>query len=154
MVQFLHFKRMKRHRIKPDGHCLPRAVFKGIKLLNICPEYITYSGFFQAAIVNIKDNIEKYSGFNTGSVDQAKEALDTYFLEKKYNLQENIIDAAIVSLAEVANCQIKVHYQCADGSFDNHSFVFKTCLLIRNDISHFLIVPHSAVRHCFTNYHN
>ena len=42
-------------------------------------------------------------------------------VEKNYNVESNIVDAAINKLAKITSCIIKIHYQCGDGPFDQHA---------------------------------
>ena len=66
-----------------DGHCLPRAVFRGAKNLNLLPQFITYSGLFKATVQRIETDINRYTGFITESVDSAIEDLNSYLIDKK-----------------------------------------------------------------------
>ena len=83
---------------------------------------ITYSQLFKAAIDDIKMNIVDYSGITLNGEEEAKLALDKYFLEKKYQFEDNIIDSVIIALAKISECQISVLYQRADGAFCTHNF--------------------------------
>ena len=40
MDTYLNFLRKERIQVKGDGHCLPRAVFRGAKHHNLLPEYV------------------------------------------------------------------------------------------------------------------
>ena len=122
MNAFLRFSRKIRIRVKGDGHCLPRAVFRGAKSLNLLPQFIKYSELLEAAIEDIKVNMDKFQFINVNGTESATKALDTYYKEKKYNSQENIIDAVIVSLAKITRCSISVHYQRGDLAFYQHDY--------------------------------
>ena len=115
--------------IKGDGHCLPRAIFRGAKHLNLIPQFITYTQLLRSSVEKIKANIQSdvtppentcYKDFITEGVDKAIEALDTYEKSKKYNLPSNIIDIVMFALSNETSCLIKVHYQERGGSFDTH----------------------------------
>ena len=43
-----------RIQTKPDGHCLPRAVFNGLKRKGFLPDYHNYKELFRDAISDIK----------------------------------------------------------------------------------------------------
>ena len=51
-----------RLQIKADGHCLPRAVFAGMKKKNLLPNYLSYKQVFLEAIKEIK-MADKYIAF-------------------------------------------------------------------------------------------
>ena len=119
MDVYLTSSRKKRISVKKDGHCLPRAVFRGAKHLNLISNLITYSALLKTVADGIKSDIPKYIGFITETEDSAKEALDSYITDKKYTLDSNIIDVVIFALAN-QTCEIKIHYQDKDGSFDMH----------------------------------
>ena len=46
----------KRKQIKPDGHCLLRAVFNGLKRKGFFPDHYYYKELFRDAISDIKYN--------------------------------------------------------------------------------------------------
>ena len=118
MDVYLKFSRKKRFAVKGDGHCLPRAVFRGAKYLNL--NYITYSALLKAAADGIKSDFLKYTGIITDTEVSAKKALDTYIVGKIYTLGSNIIDVIVVAFANQTSCVIKIYYQGLDGSFDTH----------------------------------
>ena len=124
MNTYLKFSKKKRIPIKGDGHCLPRAVFRGAKQLNILSdlEYIKYSQLLNVVIDDIKNNISAYESINTNGSEAAKNALDIYAKEKIYSSEENIIDAVIMALAMRTMCTITVHYQRADDAFYQHEY--------------------------------
>ena len=121
MDTYLKFLRKKRIQVKGDGHCLPRAVFRGAKHHNLLPEYVKYSSLLKEAVDQIKLNIKQYAGILTEGEEVAKNALEKFVVEKNYNVESNIVDAIINELAKITSCTIKVHYQCGDGSFDYHA---------------------------------
>lgn len=92
MDTYLKFNRKKRVSIKGDGHCLPRAIFRGAKNLSLIPEYITMSSLLINGVNWIKIELHNFSDIITESEELAKEALNTYVNDKKYNLDSNIID--------------------------------------------------------------
>ena len=51
-----------RLQIKADGHCLPRAVFAGMKKKNVLPNYLSYKQVFREAIKEMK-MADKYIDF-------------------------------------------------------------------------------------------
>ena len=123
--------------IKGDGHCLPRAIFRGAKHLNLIPQFITYTQLLRSSVEKIKANIQSdvtppentcYKDFITEGVDKAIEALDTYEKSKKYNLPSNIIDIVMFALSNETSCLIKVHYQERGGSFDTHNITPNTAI--------------------------
>ena len=113
MDTYLKFLRKKRIQVKGDGHCLPRAVFRGAKHHNLLPEYVKYSSLLKEAVDQIKLNIKQYAGILTEGEEVAKGALEI--------IDANIVDAIINELAQITSCTIKLHYQCGDGSFDHHA---------------------------------
>ena len=84
--------------------------------------YIKYKDLLIRAVDDIKLNIHRYDEINIGGELKALEALDSYVFERKYNLEDNIIDVIIVTLAKVSSCDIMVHYQGRDGGFDTHVY--------------------------------
>ena len=107
---YLKFQRKRRIPIKGDGHCLPRAVFRGAKYLNLLPCYEKVSDLLFAVVEEIKTDIASYSAV-IKSKESAKEALDTYVREKAYNIDSNIVDVIVVGLANRTSCTIRIHYQ-------------------------------------------
>ena len=120
MDNYLKSSNKIRIPIKGDGHCLPRTIFHGAKNLNLIPHFITYSALFKAAVEKIKSNINLYTSFLTESVESALEDLDSYLEDKQYSLNSNIVDVVIYALATETSCQIKIHYQEHDKSFDTN----------------------------------
>ena len=118
MDNYLKSSNKIRIPIKGDGHCLPRTICRGAR--NLIPHFITYSALFKAAVEKIKSNINLYTSFLTESVESALEDLDSYLEDKQYSLNSNIIDVAIYALATETSCQIKIHYQDHDKSFDTN----------------------------------
>ena len=82
MDTYLSVLGKKQLQIKADGHCLPRAVFTGMKRKNLLPNYLSYKQIFREAIKEIKMT-DKYIDFIADTVNYVKH-LDCY--EKK-NLQ-------------------------------------------------------------------
>ena len=116
----LHEQGKCRIPVKGDGHCLPRAVFRGAKLMDHAKQHITYKSLFQASMERIKMNIDHYVPFLAESKESALEQLDKYFCSKKYSLPSNVLDACINALASEASCRIKVHYLADSGNLQNH----------------------------------
>ena len=71
MDVYLKFSRKKRVAVKGDRHCLQRAVFRGVKYLNLIPNYITYSALLKVAADGIKSDFLKYTGIMTHIEDSA-----------------------------------------------------------------------------------
>ena len=94
-------KRKKRLIIKGDGHCLPRAVFTGMKRKNLLPTYMSYKQIFREAIQEIKCT-DKYLGYITNP-DTYVVQLDHYENEKIYN--SDIVDIVIAAPTEVFSVQ-------------------------------------------------
>ena len=118
---YLKSSRKVRISVKGDGHCLPRAVFRGAKHLHLIPHSITYySALLKATVDSIICDLSKYLGFITETQDSALQALNSYLVDKKYTLESNIIDNQTC-------CEIKVHYQDRDGSFDTHLLSPDSC---------------------------
>ena len=46
-----------RIEIKPDGHCLPRVVFDGLKIKGFLPNHYNYKELFRDAILTINTMI-------------------------------------------------------------------------------------------------
>ena len=61
-----------------------------------------------------------YLDIITESVVSAMTDIDSYLLEKKYLAESNIIDVVTGALANEISCQVKIHYQDRDNSFDTH----------------------------------
>ena len=73
----------KRIQIKPDGHCLPRAVFNGLKRKGFWSDHHNYKELFRDAISDIKYN----DIYRTGMSDSKEEVfrcLAEYQNEKIY----------------------------------------------------------------------
>ena len=73
----------KRIQIKPDGHCLPRAVFNGLKRKGFWSDHHNYKELFRDAIFDIKYN----DIYRTGMSDSKEEVfrcLAEYQNEKIY----------------------------------------------------------------------
>ena len=88
----------KRISIKPDGHCLPRAVFNGIKRKGFLVGYSnykqllrhTYNDLYLDWIVDSKENI----------IQELKE------YEQNKNYTTDIVDTVIVDLAAISKAAI------------------------------------------------
>ena len=100
----------KRIQIKPDGNCLPRAVFNGLKRKGFLPDHYNYKELFRDAISDIKFN-DIYSTWMSDSKEGVFRFLAEYKNEKIYI--SNIGDIVIVALATVANITIVAY--CLDG---------------------------------------
>ena len=72
MDAYLKSSRKKRISVRGDGHCLPRAVFRGAKSINFIPNLITYSALLKAAANKIKSDFNKYIGFITETEESAR----------------------------------------------------------------------------------
>ena len=68
MDTYLSVLGKKQLQIKADGHCLPRAVFTGMKRKNLLPNYLSYKQIFREAIKEIKMT-DKYIDFIADTVN-------------------------------------------------------------------------------------
>ena len=123
-----------RIRIAKDGHCLPRAIFRGAKLTNELREHINYKSFFREVIAEIKENMDE--GFITESREDAVKALDLYLNKNDYAVPSNSIDMVLVWLARQSSCNIKVHYRDITGVFDTHFIASGNCYLVLLGLAH------------------
>ena len=120
MDAHLKFIRKKRIPVKEDGHCLPRAVFRGAKEQDLIPQIYKYSSLMDCAVSAIKANMPRYAGFLIENGPDPEEALNLFVNDRKYYLESNIIDVIVVALSVVTGCSIKIYYQDVDQSFSNH----------------------------------
>ena len=88
---------MKRIKIARDGHCLARAIFRGVKYQDLLPDIINYKSLLNECVQSLKQEIDTGNTYNVfygdsgDSDDVAKKALDTYVTEKKYFMEHNIL---------------------------------------------------------------
>ena len=120
MDSYVHAAGKTRVNIKRDGHCLPRAVFRGAKEQDLIAEHITYLSLFKASVKYIKDNISNYKDFLTESKENAFAQIDRYVNERSYALPSNIIDILLIALAQQSSSQLKIHYIGTSGFIDTH----------------------------------
>ena len=97
----------KRIQIKPNGYCLPSAVFNGLKRKGFLPDQYNYKELFRNAISGIKYN-DIYSTWMSDSKEEVFRCLAEYQNEKTY--ASNIVDIVIVALTAVANITIVAYY--------------------------------------------
>ena len=97
----------KRMQIQPDGHCLQRAVFNGLKRKGFLPDHYNYKELFRDVISDIKYN-DIYSTWMSDSKEEVFRCLAEYQNKKIYT--SNIVDIVIVALATVANITIVTYY--------------------------------------------
>ena len=106
MDTYLSVLGKKRLQIKADGHCLPRAVFTGMKKKHLLPKYLSYKQIFREAIKEI-NMTDKYIDFIADTVNYVKR-LDCY--EKKKNYNSDIVDLIIAALTYICSVTIKAYY--------------------------------------------
>ena len=106
MDTYLSVLGKKRLQIKADGHCLPRAVFTGMKKKNLLPKYLSYKQIFREAIKEI-NMTDKYIDFIADTVNYVKR-LDCY--EKKKNYNSDIVDLIIAALTYICSVTIIAYY--------------------------------------------
>ena len=83
----------ERVAILGDGHCLPRAVFRGAKLKDLVAGHISYKSLFRSVIDSLKHEINDYKGFLEEDTATALRQLENYFVSKQYSLTSNVLDA-------------------------------------------------------------
>ena len=110
----------ERVAILGDGHCLPRAVFRGAKLKDLVAGHISYKSLFRSVIDSLKHKINDYKGFLEEDTATALRQLDNYFVSKQYSLPSNILDACIHSLADQTACQIVIYYLSSRIELHSH----------------------------------
>ena len=89
-------------QIKAYEHCLPRAVFTGMKKKNLLPNYLSYKQIFREAIKEIKMT-DKYIDFIADTVNCLKH-LDCY--EKKKIYDSDTADLIIAALTDIYSVTI------------------------------------------------
>ena len=111
-IMDVHLLRLYKSRImiKGDGHCLPRAVFRGAKELDLLTQHLSYSSLFREAIDFIKVNLSDYKDFLEDKHDNPEVELEEYFTTKNYKLPSNINDVVLFAMANVSSCTLKVYY--------------------------------------------
>ena len=108
----------KREQIKPDGHCLLRAVCNELKRKGFLPDYYNYKELFRDSICDNKYN-DIYSTCMSDLKDKVFQCLAEY--QNKNIYTSNIVDTVIVALTTVANITIVSYY--LDGlTVKNHVF--------------------------------
>ena len=86
--------------MKADGHCLPRAVFTGMKKKKLLQNYLSYKQILREAIKEIK-MIDKYIDFTADTVNYVKH-LD--YCEKKKIYNSDIVDLIIACFNRYLLC--------------------------------------------------
>ena len=107
--------------IRGDGHCLPRAVFRGCKNKDILPQYLTYKALLSAATASIQENWSDYCHVITEDKESALENLRVYSENKAYMLPSIMVDLVLYSLSNVTSCNIRVCY-FRNESLNHHLF--------------------------------
>lgn len=110
----------ERVAIQGDGHCLPRAVFRGAKLKDLVAGHINYKSLFRSAVDSLRQKINDYEGFLEEDAATALGQLEDYFVSKQYSLSSNILDACIHSLADQTACQIVIYYLSSGKELHSH----------------------------------
>ena len=107
--------------IRGNGHCLPRAVFRGCKSKDILPQYLTYKALLSAATASIQENWSDYCHVITEDKESALENLRVYSENKAYMLPSIMVDLVLYSLSNVTSCNIRVCY-FRNESLNHHLF--------------------------------
>ena len=118
---YLSYLGKRRTLIKPDGHCLPRAVFSGMKRKGQLADLITYKQLFKTAVKEIKSNTdERYNSWLVDSKESTLEQLKLYENEIKYS--SNVVDLFLVALSDVCKATIIAYYTADDDTIKHHIF--------------------------------
>ena len=107
--------------IRGNGHCLPRAVFRGCKSKDILPQYLTYKALLSAATASIQENWSDYCHVITEDKESALQNLRVYSENKAYMLPSIMVDLVLYSLSNVTSCNIRVCY-FRNESLNHHLF--------------------------------
>ena len=99
-----------RTTIRGDGHCRPRAVFRGCKLNGLLEQCITYKNLLKLAIKEINDNWGKYCSFIDLTLNSAVNDLNAYLNDKQYNLPSLALYLVLYAMSTVTVCTINVYY--------------------------------------------
>ena len=116
---YLNNSLKKRMLIKPDGHCLLRAVFNGIKRKNLQTRYSNYKELFREGIFSIAHN-EIYKFWITESNKAVLKISKQYEENKVYT--SNTVDFFLSSLATIVKATSRVYY-ITDATVQNHIFI-------------------------------
>ncbi|XP_066936070.1 uncharacterized protein [Clytia hemisphaerica] len=103
-----HYESLGKRRIvvKPDGHCLPRAVFSSLKRVNLLPDINSYKELLHQAIKEVKK--EEYAIWVNGSKENADAELKAFEEKKEYTT--NIVDVVILALVKMTSTKLKIYY--------------------------------------------
>ena len=105
----MHLSFLKtRISIKPDGHCLSRAVFNGIKRKRFLVGYSSYKQLLREASFDLTYN-DLYLDWIADSKGNIIQELKEY--EQNKNYTTNIVDTVIVALATITKATIVPYYQ-------------------------------------------
>ena len=118
-----HLQRIGKCRIsiKRDGHCLPRAVFSGLKRKHALKDLNTYKELIRLCIKElINDNEDLYSPRLSDSIESIQTQLEQYEKNKKYH--SNIMDVFASALANVCLANILIYYPCGKN-VNTHTIV-------------------------------
>ena len=97
----------KRILIKPDGHCLPRAVFNEMNRKNLLPQYSNYKELFRkASFANAHNEICKF--WITESKETVLKNLKQCEENKVYT--SNIVDLFLSSLDTICKATVITYY--------------------------------------------
>ena len=97
----------ERISIKPDSHCLPQAVFNGIKRKGFLVGYSNYKQLFREAIFDITYN-DLYLDWIADSKEIIIQELKEY--EQNKNYTTNIVNIVIVALTTISKATIVAYY--------------------------------------------
>ena len=104
----MHLSFLKtRISIKPDGHCLSRAVFNGIKRKRFLVGYSSYKQLLREAIFDLTYN-DLYLDWIADSKGNITQELKEY--EQNKNYTTNIVYTVIVTLATISKATVVAYY--------------------------------------------
>ena len=92
MDTLLTSKHFYRVPVKGDGHCLPRAIFRGAKALDLISSHINYKSVFTAAIKHIDNSFPEYEHFFPIFERSREKIRVEYYNSKQYNLPSYALD--------------------------------------------------------------
>ena len=118
-----HLQRIVKCRIsiKRDGHCLPRAVFSGLKRKHAIKDINTYKELIRLCIRElINDNENLHSPWLSDSIKSIQTQLEQYEKNKKYH--SNIMDVFASALVNVCSATVLTYYPC-EKDVNTHTIV-------------------------------
>ena len=107
--------------IRSDGHCLPRAIFRGYKLNGLLEQYIMYKNLFKLTTKETNDNWGKYCFFTDLALCSAVNDLNAYLNDKQYTLPSLALDLILYAMSTVTLFTINVYYY-TQNELKKHKF--------------------------------